>query len=109
MSGSIVCQFNPDVEQWVAYFGGAPQAGFSGDLPVVAIRRLLEGLDAPADSHSLICDSDLLRGGILQQSFTWNPPEMLFVCPSCDGKGEYVGLMERETCGPCRGRGVIPV
>ena len=32
----------------------------------------------------------------MQRSFLWEPPEMLFVCPSCDGKGEYVGLMERE-------------
>jgi hypothetical protein len=107
MTGTIVCQFNSEADQWVAYFGGAPQAAFGGSLPVVAIRRLLEGLEAPADLYTLVCDRDLSGSGILQRSFVWEPPEMLFVCPSCDGKGEYVGLMERETCEPCGGRGLL--
>ena len=107
MTGTIVCQFNPDADQWVAYFGGAPQAAFGGSLPVVAIRRLLEGTEAPAISYTLICDGDLFGSSILQRSFLWEPPEMLFVCPSCEGKGEYVGLMERESCEPCGGRGLV--
>ena len=107
MTGTIVCQFNPDADQWVAYFGGAPQAAFGGNLPIVAIRRLLEGTEAPAVSCILICDSDLLGTGILQRSFVWEPPEMLFVCPSCEGKGEYGGLMHRESCQPCGGRGLV--
>jgi hypothetical protein len=71
MTRTIVCQFNPDTDQWVAYFGGAPQAAFGGSLPAVAIRRLLEGLDAAADLYALICDADLLGSSILQRSFVW--------------------------------------
>jgi len=52
---------------------------------------LLEGTEAPAVSYTLICDGDLLGSTILQRSFLWEPPEMLFVRPSCEGKGEYVG------------------
>ena len=106
---TIVCRFNDDSGQWVAHFEPTPHVAFGGDMPVVAIRRLLEGTEAAPDGYTLICDSDLAGSRVLRREIIWHPPELLFPCGACEGRGEYVGLLERETCGTCGGRKVVPV
>jgi DnaJ-class molecular chaperone len=98
-------------QQWCAAFDGKPQVAFGGDMPAVAIRRLLEGTEAHPDSYALMCDANLSGTGAhtIYRSNIWNPPELLLPCGDCRGKGEYVGLLERETCQTCGGRKVVPV
>jgi hypothetical protein len=38
---TIFARYDAQAEQWVATFGGRPQVAFGGNIPVVAIRRLL--------------------------------------------------------------------
>ena len=108
MSDTIVATFNADANQWTAFFENSPQVAFGGELPVPAIRRLLEGIEADPDAYALECDMDLIGSGILLRSVVWDPPELLFPCSACNGRGVYVGLQEREPCGTCNGRGCVP-
>jgi hypothetical protein len=105
---TIVARFNADANQWVAHFTNAPQVAFGGALPVQAIRRLLEGMEAELDAYTLRCDDEVAGNGILLRSVVWDPPELLFPCSACGGRGVYVGLQEREPCGACNGRGCVP-
>src|SRR5437868_5237038 len=108
---TIIAVYDADAGQWVARFDDRPQVAFGGDMPAVAIRRLLEGTEAAPDGYSLICDADLsgLGAHTIYRSISWDPPELLLPCGDCRGKGEYVGLLERETCKTCGGRKVVPV
>ena len=103
MTDKITCRFNSDAGQWVASFDGEPQTTFGGDLAVIAICRLLEG--SPAGRYKLICESDCST--MFLRPMVWNSPDLSFVCPHCKGRGEYVGLMERQTCELCAGRGLV--
>lgn len=105
---TIIARFSPDAKQWIAHFENVPQVAFGGELPVPAIRGLLEGTEAAPDAYTLRCDQDLAGSGILLRSVIWDPPELLFPCSDCNGRGEYVGLHDREPCGTCRGRGCVP-
>ena len=49
----------------MAHFENAPQVAFGDELPVQAIRRLLEGTEAEPDGYTLQCDHDLAGSGIL--------------------------------------------
>lgn len=109
MSDTIIAKFDAMGGEWIGHFADRPQVGFGGDLPVVAIRRLLEGTESAPDTYTLECDRDLIGSGIILRSIIWDPPELLFRCPGCDGRGEYVGLHERERCRRCGGRGRVPV
>jgi hypothetical protein len=101
----------PTPGQWFATFERRPQVAFGGDMPAVAIRRLLEGTEAEPGDYALICDADLSGTGAhtIYRSIIWNPPELLLPCGDCRGKGEYVGLLERGTCKTCGGRKVVPL
>ena len=43
---TIVCKFVAHGKQWVAHFEGCPQVAFGADLPMSAVRRLLDGTEA---------------------------------------------------------------
>jgi hypothetical protein len=94
---------------WVAHFDGKPNCAFGSDMPVKAVRRLLEGMEAEPGVFTLLCDGDLAGSHILRYSMVWDPPELLFPCQACEGRGDYVGLLERTACRACGGRKVVPV
>ena len=104
---TIVCRLDADAGQWLAYFEHAPQVAFGSDLPMGAVRRLLEGTEAASGGYPLVCDADRARTGVLQRELIWQPPEIVFACPSCNGSGQYVGLIDVETCKVCGGRKVV--
>ena len=106
---TIVVQYQDLGEQWVAHFDGDPCHAFGGNMPLVAVRRLLEGSEAEPDTYVIRCDRDRAATGILQFAVVWDPPELLVPCRACEGRGEYVGLLEREVCPSCGGRKVMPV
>jgi hypothetical protein len=89
----------------------APQVGFGGNMPVNAIRRLLEHTDAANGEYWLICDRDLSGTGAnpIHRAIIWEQPELLFPCGDCRGSGEYIGLTERGPCRTCGGRKVVRV
>jgi hypothetical protein len=104
-------EYDAHAEQWVATFDDRLQVAFGGSMPAIAIRRLLEGTEAAPDAYALICDADLSGSDshTIHRSIVWRPPELLLPCGDCQGRGEYVGLLERETCGTCGGRKMVPV
>jgi len=106
MAEEIICRFVGD--QWLAHFERKPQVAFGGDMPVRAVRRLLEGTDAAPGAYTLLCDRDLSGSGILSRDITWDPPELLRPCPDCGGRGRYTGLHDVESCRTCGGRKVVP-
>jgi hypothetical protein len=108
---TIIASYVPQAGQWVAAFDGTPQVAFGGNMPAVAIRRLLDDTEAHPDSYALICDADLSGTGAhtIHRSVIWNPPELLLPCGDCQGRGEYVGLLEREICQTCGGRKLVSV
>lgn len=102
---TIVAQFDPNAGQWVAYFRDTPQVAFGGNLPMVSVRRLLEGTEASAATYEL--QRDIGRSeGLFIGSLTWDPPEILISCEECRGTGQYVGLIETGPCKACGGRRV---
>src|SRR5262252_7129220 len=107
--GAIIAQHSEHAGQWTAHFEQKPHVAFGGDVPVVAIRRLLEGTDAPPDSYTLRCDQDIAGSNVLLRTIVWHPPELLFPCGACAGRGKYVGLLVVEECKVCGGRCVVPV
>ena len=98
----------PDGDQWSTYFDGKPNLSYGGDSPIKAVRRLLEGVEAVSAASQLLnfgkTEADVDRFSIL-----WDPPLLLFECQACEGRGEYVGLFEKEVCRGCGGRKMIPV
>lgn len=98
----IIVRYSDTARQWSAFFDRAPIVNFGGAFSMEAVHRLLEGCDTPAGDMELRVDGRL-------QAATWQPPELLIRCPTCDGKCEYVGLNTRETCASCGGKGFIPV
>jgi len=106
---AIVVNYDSWARQWIAHFAPKPDDAYGGDLPVAAIRRLLDGTDAASAVYHLICDQDLSGWGVLNQTIIWDSPELLCTCSDCRGRGDYVGLVERETCRTCNGRTVIVV
>lgn len=108
-ASTIIVRFGGDAGQWLAYFEHAPQIGFGGDIPVGAVRRLLEGIEAAPGTYPLVCDTDRAGNGILHRELNWQPPEILFTCSTCGGTGEYVGLSDVGVCQVCGGRKLVPV
>jgi hypothetical protein len=106
---AIMVTYSPHTDQWIACFDGQPRPAFDGAMPLVAIRRLLDGTEAYPDAYSVISDCDLSVAGVLSRSIIWNPPELLFQCADCHGHGEYVGMLEREVCQTCGGRKLVSV
>ncbi|MBI3866712.1 MAG: hypothetical protein HY290_32930 [Planctomycetia bacterium] len=104
---TIIVKFRTQAGQWSAWFEIRPQVAFGSDIPMGAVRRLLEGTEALPGEYLLRCDQDQVGSGTLMRTVNWQPPELLFECPSCRGMGEYVGLFEVETCKVCGGRKVV--
>jgi hypothetical protein len=104
---TVIVQHNATAGQWVAWFECAPQVAFGSDLPMGAVRRLLSGDESPPGQYLLHVDQDQVGSGVLVRIATWQPPELLFQCPACEGRGEYVGLNVAETCKVCGGRKVV--
>ena len=104
----IVCQFDANGGQWLAYFESTPQVAFSADLPMPAVRRLLEGTESAAGSYPLLCDANQARTEVLRRDLIWNPLYILFTCESCRGTGQYTGLSRIGVCKVCGGRKVVP-
>jgi DnaJ-class molecular chaperone len=77
--------------------------------PVVqaAICRELIGPQAVPDIYPLVCDTGQAGSGVLLRGVIWQPPNVLFPCPTCNGTGRYVGLIEAGTCKVCGGRKVV--
>lgn len=68
-----------------------------------AVHRLLGHYGTPAGKIELhVGQAD---GSMMIQDATWQPPDLLFKCEHCGGKGEYVGLATVERCERCAGRG----
>jgi hypothetical protein len=95
---TIVVQYQDFAQQWVAHFEGDPCHPFCANMPMVAVRQLLEGSETEPHTMLLRCDRDQSAIGVLQMSIVWDPPEILVPCRECEGRGEYVGLREREVC-----------
>ena len=102
---TIICRFSHDAGEWVAHFEPRPQVAFGGNLPVVAIRRLLEGAESMPDAYPLRCNSDRAGSGVQHRQAISDPPELLCQCTECKGRGRYVGLREAEPCLKCGGAG----
>jgi len=100
---TIVARFDSLNGNWIAHFAGTPQVAFGGNLPMVSVRRLLEGTEATPDTFQLQCDRSATEARSVQ-SLRWEPPEILFDCTECKGTGVYVGLNEAEPCKVCGGR-----
>jgi len=64
-------------------------------MPVRAVRRLLEGTEATQAHSSFFAIQTLAPTGFLRRDILWDLPELLFPCGACDGRGQYVGLLER--------------
>jgi hypothetical protein len=106
---TIIVRFDAEAREWNANFQCVPQVAYGGDLPMRAVRRLLEGTVAWPDIYPLRCDPDDSGHGVPHRSLIWDPPEMLFECSTCRGTGQYVGLAEVGTCDACGGRTIVPV
>jgi DnaJ-class molecular chaperone len=72
---------------------------------MTAVHRLLAGSGTPPGELELHVDQDMVGSGVLTRKPIWKPPELLFKCERCNGKGEYRGLLTVETCRACQGRG----
>jgi hypothetical protein len=107
MPETIIARFDAFAGQWVAHFERTPQVAFGGDLPVVAIRRLLAGTEAAPETYPLVCNWDRVGDGVLHRLVIWQPPRVLFPCPTCKGTGQYVGLSEVGPCKACGGRKMV--
>jgi hypothetical protein len=105
---TIICRFDGRADQWVAHFERRPQVRFGAGPPMDAVRRLLNGTEAIPDTYPLVCDADRAGSGLLHRDLIWQPPEVLFTCPACNGSGQYVGFLEVETCKVCGGWKVVP-
>src|SRR6516165_2451801 len=55
---TIVVRFDADASRWSASFQSVPQVEYGGDLPLRAVRRLLEGIVAWPDNYPLHFDPD---------------------------------------------------
>lgn len=104
---TIVVRYNETAGQWQAWFDGFPHVAYGGEFSMEAVHRLLEGSGTDASDLMLHVDQDQIGSGVLIRSVVWQPPELLFRCEQCNGKGEYVGLAVVEKCGACEGRGWI--
>ncbi len=107
---AIVCRFNSHAGQWLAHFEHASQVAFGGDKPLLALRRLLEGTEAEPGEYNMRWDQEEPTGTDAPfWTAMWQPPELLYQCPDCEGKGQYIGMANVELCRTCGGRNVIPV
>jgi hypothetical protein len=102
---TIIARFDPLCGYWIAHFPATPQVAFGGNLPMLAVRRLLEGTEALPDTYLVHYDRSETDTGHVQ-SIVWEPPEILFDCTECNGTGQYVGLIETGPCKVCGGRKV---
>ncbi len=93
MDSTIVSRYDWHGKEWVAYFEDTTQVAFGSDMPMKAVRRLLEGTEAERQAVLIWCDRDMAGTGRLRLSSFWDPPELLIPCQACEGRGEYVGLL----------------
>lgn len=104
----IVISHSVDAGHWTASFEDKAHVTFGGNTAFVAIRRLLEMTEAGHGTYSLTSSRDPSATGQIPESVIWDPPELLVSCPDCNGRGEYVGLLQVEKCKNCGGRCRIP-
>jgi hypothetical protein len=91
---------------WLAWFEHIPDLKFEDELPMTAVRRLLQ-VGTPPGELALHVDHYQAGSVALVRVANWQPPELLFQCSQCGGTGEHAGLVAVEHCQPCRGRGWI--
>ena len=104
---TIFCKSGSRHGEWAAWFSGYMDNPAVGDAPPVAVRRLLEN-ERPA-SYLLLCDADPAGSRTLRLEIEWKPPELLFPCLACDGRGYSAGMPDDTACYSCGGRKVVPV
>src|SRR5262245_4052242 len=105
----IIAKHDALAGQFVAHFDDNPTHGFGGDLPAAAVRRLIEGEECEPGPYLVLCDANRAGSDWLRLKIEWAPPELLFPCLACEGRGEYVGLLERHVCPSCGGRKFVAV
>lgn len=103
----IIVRYRAFVSQWSAWFEGAPQTACTGDFSMDAVCRLLTDHGVPPGDVELQVDADLSGAKVATLIAQWQPPDLQFACAHCNGRGEYVGVLEREGCPRCGGRGII--
>jgi hypothetical protein len=104
----IAVRYSSLAEKWLASLEGEPQVEFRGELPLIAMRRLLESLEADPGEYTMHWiqpgDAD---GDASYWTANWQPPELLYKCPECDGKGYCGDLTAAILCRKCGGRGAL--
>lgn len=101
----IIVQYNKTADQWQAWIEESPCDKGDADFAMDAVYRLLEDLEPEACDLTLHIDQDQDGSDVVIREACWQPPELLFRCERCNGRGEYVGLTVVEPCKSCHGRG----
>ena len=110
MTGSgelrIVVRYSRLADKWLASLEDEPLVVFDGEL-FGRDGRLLAGLAAAPGRYKMrwIQPHELEDDG--SWTADWNPPELLYECPECDGKGQRADGTDAVPCGKCDGRGVL--
>ena len=104
----IVCRKHSlDVGLWLAWIDDRPFDGEWVDDPAIALRRFLESTFPDEMEFDFSCDQAVAGVGTLKRDLIWRPPEILATCTECRGSGAYVGLLCRESCRICEGKGYL--
>src|SRR5262245_2229674 len=94
--------FDDSANRWSARFDDRPQSALA-ELPVEAMRRLLQTSSTPSGRFEVHCDRDLIGSGVLIRVAIWHPPTLKYLCPTCEW------LRPRNKgCPTCKGQGTLP-
>src|SRR5262245_52441070 len=104
---TIILRHDVPANQWLAHFQGKANLAYGSDLPLKAVRRLLEGTERESGVFRLQCEDGSVAG--VPDDIVWDDPELFRTCVECNATGTYTGLAEVETCRTCCGRKVVPV
>ena len=101
----------PESSSWTARLADNPAVEFPGRSPSEALGRLLHGNGWAMSEVVLNTDPNRtnLSAGHAEVIITLRRPGHETACPDCLGLGQYVGLLEVETCKECGGRCVVSV
>lgn len=103
----IIVRYSDQAHHWLARFDGSPSVRSGSNIPMDAVRRLLQGNGTPPGDVMLHVDQDQAGSALLSRAATWQPPELLFKCTQCNRWRAHTRPSVVETCRACRGRGFI--
>lgn len=103
----VIVERPPGETEWNAWFEDDPDECYPGNVPLVALNRLMRARPDRVPRPCGIRPMDAGAPSGRLEFVLYRKSEASKPCPDCGGTGKYTGLVVIENCSACNGTGRV--